>query len=132
MPVTARWHPDVPHVIWIRITDPWARTDLYQAWGHIKELAMSVDENVHTVTDFSEIQTWPENLLFTHISNMLQDAPPNRKLAIVIAQQRFIQMGKEFIERLQSKPLESVTIVTNLEDGLDIIRQYQAKHSRTD
>lgn len=132
MPVIARWHPDVPNVIWIRILGDWTRTELYQAWERVKELAAGADTGVYTLTDFSEMGGWPENLLFTHIAGMLKDPPENRLLALVVAKQAFLNMGRDYIGRLQDSALESVTNVKSIEEALDIIREHQSRHSRTD
>ncbi|MAU13824.1 MAG: hypothetical protein CL607_28665 [Anaerolineaceae bacterium] len=132
MPVITRWHPDIPNVIWIRILGTWTRTDLYQAWERVKELATAADTSVYTITDFSEMGPWPENLLFTHIASMLKDPPENRVLALVVTKQDFLNRGRDFIERLQDNALDSVKNVKSIEEALDIIREHQSQHSRTD
>lgn len=132
MPIITRWHPDVPNVIWIRILGAWTRTELYQAWERVKELAAAANTDVYTITDFSEMGAWPENLLFTHIASMLKNPPENRVLALVVAKQAFLDMGRDYIERLQDDKLESVKNVKSLEEALSIIREHQSRHSRTD
>ena len=132
MPVITKWHPDVPNVIWIRVLGTWTRTELYQARERVKELATASDTSVYTITDFSEMGPWPQNLLFTHIASMLKDPPENRVLALVVAKQAFLDMGKNYIERLHDGALESVTKVNTIEEALDIIREHQSRHSLTD
>ena len=132
MPVITRWHPDVPNVIWIRVIGAWTRTELYQARERVKELAASAARDIYTITDFSEMGPWPENLLFTHIASMLKDPPKNRILALVVAKQDFLNRGRDFIERLQDNALDSVKNVKSIEEALDIIREHQSQHSPTD
>ncbi|MCA9883647.1 MAG: hypothetical protein KC546_02945 [Anaerolineae bacterium] len=127
MPVTASWHPDEEDVIWIHVTDPWTRSDLYHAQSQVKQLAASADSKVYTLTDFGDINTWPENLLYIHVANMLRDPPENRELAVVIANHAFLYLGRDYIKRLDHKIVSTLETVPSMRDALAFIRKHKAQ-----
>ena len=126
MPVRAQWDNEDHTIIRYPMQDPWELAEYSEATGHVWTLIETVDHFVHIIVDFTDVYSFPRNLL-SGASTTNSQLHPRQGLVIGVKVSPYLQTVVRIAARFFPRLGQNVFFTQTLPEAYDLIRNYEAK-----
>ena len=126
MPVRAQWDNEDHTIIRYPMQDPWELAEYSEATGHVWTLIETVDHFVHIIVDFTDVYSFPRNLL-SEASTTNSQLHPRQGLVIGVKVSPYLQTVVRIAARFFPRLGQNVFFTQTLPEAYDLIRNYEAK-----
>lgn len=123
MTVQAEWYNEEKTIIRIHAHDPWAIDEYSWAVQHAWSLIESVENPVHIIIDFTDVRSFPRNLL-SAAPTTNKHIHPRQRLVVAVNISPYLQTMMRVAIRVFPRLGQNLLFAQNLQDAYDLIQKH--------